>query len=40
MGEPGQKILHCEGGVMQGDLLSPMLFLLVMEPLHLLFKKA
>jgi hypothetical protein len=38
-GQPGKRIYHCRG-VWHGDPLSPMLFLLAMEPMHRLFKKA
>lgn len=38
-GETGKRILHCKG-VWQGDPLSPMIFLLAMEPLHRLFRRA
>jgi hypothetical protein len=38
-GDLGKRILHCRG-VRQRDPLSPMLFLLAIEPLHLLFRKA
>jgi hypothetical protein len=36
--EPGKRIFYCKG-VKQDDHLSPMLFLLAMQPLHMLFKK-
>lgn len=38
-GEPGKRVLH-QRGVQQGDPLSPMIFLLAMEPLHRMFQKA
>jgi hypothetical protein len=38
-GEPGNRIIH-RGGVRQGNPLSSMIFLLAMEPLHLLFRYA
>jgi hypothetical protein len=39
MGSQDRKFFTAEGGE-AGDPFAPMLFLLAMEPLHLLFKKA
>jgi hypothetical protein len=39
MGAPGDRISHVCGS-WQGDSLSPMLFMLIMEVLNIIIKKA